>query len=278
MKFHELAGVILDMDGVLWRGEIALPGFADAFAWFAEAEVPYLLATNNSGKTVAQYQEKLARLGAPGVPADRILSSAVATAQWLGKRYPAGTTVYVIGMAGIREALDDAGFDVVGEGQPAELVVAGIDRDLTYAKARHAARLINAGAAFFGTNADKTFPDADGLSPGAGSILALIEAATGVPPIVIGKPHRAMFDAAIDALKADPERILMVGDRLDTDIAGAQAAGMKTALLLSGVTTPDALAAADVWPDVAYEDLAALIRAWAGDAWMTERARARRRR
>lgn len=277
MKFHELRGVILDMDGVLWRGDVALPGFADIFAWLAEKQMPYLLATNNSGKTAVQYQEKLAALGVPDVPADRILSSAIATAQWLGKRYPAGTTVYVIGMTGIREALDDSGFDVVGEGQPAELVVVGIDRDLTYAKARHAVRLIHGGAAFFGTNADKTLPDADGIGPGAGSILALIETAAGVAPTVIGKPHRAMFDAAIDALNADPAHVLMVGDRLDTDIAGAQAVGMKTALVLSGVTTPDTLASADVWPDVAYEDLAALVRAWAGDAWMTERIRARRR-
>lgn len=277
MNFDTISGVILDMDGVLWRGEMALPGLDDAFAWLTERAVPYALLTNNSGKTQAQYIEKLARLGIHGVPAERILTSAVATADDLGRQYPAGTRVYVVGMDGLRHALDEAGFDIVDETSDAEIVVAGIDTGLTYATLKHAADLVRSGAEFVGTNGDLTFPAADGLNPGAGTVLAAIQAASGVAPRVIGKPARPMFEAALRLLGTPAERTLMVGDRLDTDIAGAQGAGLATALVLSGITTPDVLATAGVWPDVAYEDLSALVRAWAGDAWMIERARAKRK-
>lgn len=277
MNFSRVSAVILDMDGVLWRGEMPLPGLDDTFAWLAEQSIPYVLLTNNSGKTQAQYVEKLARLGIPDVPQHCIITSATATADDLAQHFPAGTRVYVVGMDGVRAALDAAGFDVVGEGEPAEVVVAGIDVTLTYAKIKHAADLVRGGAAFIGTNGDLTFPAADGLNPGAGTVLAAIQAASGVAPRVIGKPARPMFESALRVLGVPAERALMVGDRLDTDISGAQAAGLATALVLSGVTTPEQLAADGVWPDVAYEDLSALVRAWAGDAWMTGRARAKRK-
>lgn len=277
MKFNQISGVVLDMDGVLWRGATPLPGLQDAFAWFTERDIPYALLTNNSGKTQAQYVAKLESLGVPDVPPQRILTSAVATADHLSTRYPAGTPVYVVGMDGIRSALTDAGFDVVDGDAPAEVVVVGIDFDLSYAKLKRAALLIRSGAAFIGTNGDKTFPDGDGLVPGAGSLLALIQTATGVAPEVVGKPGLPMFEAALRATGTPAAKTLMVGDRLDTDIFGAKGAGMPTALLLSGVTTPDELAVSDVWADVAFETLEALLRAWAGDAWVLARQKLRRR-
>lgn len=277
MNFNTVSAITLDMDGVLWRGDTPLPGLIDAFALFAEREIPYALLTNNSSKTQAQYVAKLAALGVPDVPAERILTSAIATADDLAQQFPAGTRVHVVGMTGIREALDAAGFDVIGETGDADVVVAGIDITLDYAKLRRAADLVRGGAVFIGTNGDLTFPDAGGLNPGAGTVLAAIEAASGVAPRIIGKPARPMFESALRLLGVAPERALMVGDRLDTDISGAQAVGMQTVLLLSGVTSPEVMATADVWPDAAYEDLAAMLRAWAGDAWMIERARIRRR-
>lgn len=277
MKFNHISGIVLDMDGVLWRGDTPLPGFHDAFAWFAEKNLPYALLTNNSGKTQAQYVEKLARMGVDGVPPERILTSAIATASYLSTNYPAGTRVYVVGMDGIRAALEEVGFDVVGENAEAEVVVAGIDFHFTYAKLKQAALLIRGGAAFIGTNGDKTFPSTEGLIPGAGSILAMLETATGISPIVIGKPGVPMFEAALRATGTSADKTLMVGDRLDTDISGAQAAGMKTALLLSGVATPEDMATANVWADVAFETLEGLLRAWAGDAWVQARIKTRRK-
>lgn len=278
MKFNQIAGVVLDMDGVLWRGDDPLPGFHDAFAWFAEKNIPYALLTNNSGKTQAQYVEKLARLGVDGVPPERILTSASATAAHLSGGYPAGTRVYVVGMDGIRTALEESGFDVVGEDGHADVVVVGIDFHLSYSKLKRAALLIRAGAAFIGTNADKTFPSSEGLIPGAGSLLAMLETATGVHPLVIGKPATPMFEAALRVTDTPAVKTLMVGDRLDTDISGAQAVGLKTALLLSGVATPEDMATGEIWADVAFETLEGLLRAWAGDAWVQARIKARRGR
>jgi 4-nitrophenyl phosphatase len=277
MNYDSISGIILDMDGVLWRDELPMPGLHDLFVWLAERDIPYALLTNNSSKTQQQYVEKFEKLGVSGVPDWRVLTSSIATAADLAARYAAGTSVYVVGMDGVRDALDAAGFDVVDEHAPAEIVVAGIDTGLTYAKIKRAADLVRAGAEFVGTNGDLTFPAADGLNPGAGTVLAAIQAASGVEPRVIGKPPRPMYETALRLIGLNAPQTLMVGDRIDTDISGAKEAGMPTALVLTGVTTPEMLATSDIWPDVAYEDLAALVRAWAGDAWMIERARAKRK-
>jgi len=277
MKFNQISGVVLDMDGVLWRGDQALPGFHDAFAWFDEQAIPYALLTNNSGKTPAQYVAKFAAMGVLDMLPERILTSATATASYLSAHYPAGTRVYVVGMDGIRAALEEAGFDVVGADGAAEVVVVGIDFEFTYAKLKHAALLIRGGADFIGTNGDKTFPSTEGLIPGAGSLLAMLETAAGVSPLVIGKPGLPMFEAALRVTGTPAAKTLMVGDRLDTDISGAQAAGMQTALLLSGVATPEDMATGEVWADVAFETLEALLRAWAGDGWVQGRIKARRK-
>lgn len=281
MRFRTLSGVIFDMDGVLWRGDQPLDGLAELFRWLAESALPYALATNNSSKTPADYVAKLERMGVSGVPPERIVTAGTATAEALKRRYPAGTTVYVVGMGGIRQALDEAGFDLLPDdasAPPAQVVVCGVDFALTYDKLRLATLHIRRGADFYGTNPDRTFPTPEGLVPGAGSLLAALVAATDVTPTVIGKPHPPMFEMALAMLNAPAENVLMVGDRLDTDIQGAQAVGLRTALLLTGVTTPEMLATSDIWADVAYEDLPALLRAWAGDDWWQAQVRARRQR
>lgn len=269
----------MDMDGVLWRGEAALPGLEDWFAWLREAGIPFALATNNSSNTQADYVAKLARLGIADVPHSSIMTSSTATAAYMQAHYPAGTAVFVLGMKGIREALEQAGFDVIAEGDQtttAQVVVAGIDFELTYARLKRAALLIRAGADFIGTNNDRTFPTPDGLVPGAGSLLAALETATDRQATVIGKPARPMFEAALKHLHTKPAAALMVGDRLDTDIAGAQSVGMQTVLLFTGVTKPKDLTSGDTWPDAAYDDLPALLRAWAGDAWYQARVKTKR--
>lgn len=275
MKFTKIAAAILDMDGVLWRGDEALPGLVDLFDWLHERAIPYVLATNNSSKTPQDYVDKLARMGVSGVPAQAIITSSTATAGYMRHHYPAGTRVYVIGMHGVRLALEDAGFDV-NPGGAVDVVVSGIDTELTYEKLKTAALHIRRGADFIGTNPDRTFPMPDGLVPGAGSIQAALQAATDQVPVIIGKPHPPMFEIALEQLGTDAAATLMIGDRLDTDIAGAKALGLPTVLLLTGVTTPEILAGSDVWADVAYEDLPALLRAWAGDAWWQARVKARR--
>lgn len=279
MKFSAISGVILDMDGVLWRGDTPLPGLEEWFDWLRESNMPYVLATNNSSRTQLDYVAKLERVGITDVPPECIVTSGTATAAYLQKHYPAGTRVHILGMAGLRKMIGAAGFDLSSDDEPPQVVVVGMDFELTYDVLRQAVWHIRAGAAFIGTNPDKTFPVPDGLVPGAGSILAAVEAAAGRPPdVVIGKPNRPMFDIALDVLGSTPENTLMVGDRLDTDILGAQNAGLKTVLVFSGVTKPDDLAVEGIWPDVAFDGLPELVRAWAGDEWYQDRLRTKRGR
>ena len=153
------------------------------------------------------------------------------------------------------------GFHLV-EGR-AKAVVVGIDFNITYNELRAATLLIRGGADFIGTNPDTSYPTPEGIAPGAGSILALLEAASGRPPTIIGKPMRGMFDAALNVLGTQPQDTLMVGDRLNTDISGAKSLGMQTALVLTGVESRESLAESDIQPDYVYPGLPELTMALA---------------
>lgn len=255
-----LEGLILDMDGVLWHGDVPMAGLADFFATLRRLEIDFILATNNATKVAAQYSDKLARFGVV-VPAGQILTSAEATAGYLQGLYPAGTPIFVVGDSGLRLALQTAGFQLVsGDGfdLQADLVVAGLSRELSYPQLAQAAALIRRGAPFIATNNDKTFPSEFGPMPGAGAVIAFLEAATDVRPTIIGKPGRIMFAEAIRRLGSDPAHIAMVGDRLETDIAGAKAAGLQAILLLSGVSGREDLATASHQPDLVLADISQL--------------------
>lgn len=254
-----IKAVISDMDGVLWRGSQALPGMQDFFKLLFERELDFALATNNSSRTRGDYVDKLAAMGVSGIEPRHIVTSGTATVSFLKTQYAAGARMYVVGGAGLKRMLREAGYELVDD--CAEAVVCGIDFDLTYEKARTATLLIRAGARFIGTNPDPSFPAPEGLVPGAGSIIALIEAASGQRPTIIGKPERGMFDAALSQLGARPEETLMIGDRIGTDIAGAQALGIKTALVMTGVETEESLRESKAQPDLVFAGLPELIEA-----------------
>ena len=254
-----IRAIISDMDGVLWRGMQPLPGLHDFFSTMWDKRVDFVLATNNSGKTRMDYVQKLAQLDVTGIQPEHIITSGTATASYLQTKFRPGARIYVVGGAGLKQVLTEAGFTLVEK--DADLVVCGIDFDLTYEKLRAATLLIRGGAGFIGTNPDSSFPSPDGLVPGAGSILALIEAASGQPPIVIGKPSRGMFEAALRQLKTAPEETLMIGDRIGTDIEGAQSLGIKTALVMTGVEDAASLAASRIKPDCVFDGLPDLIKA-----------------
>lgn len=250
---------IIDMDGVLYRGRTRLPGARAFLQALQQADVPHVLLTNNSMQTVAQYVEKLRRMGIE-VPAERIMTSAVATALYLADHAEPGTHVYTIGMVGLEEALREQGFVLTDE-SPAYVVV-GLDEAVTYEKLSTATLAIRAGATFIGTNPDRTLPSERGLEPGAGAILAAIEAATDVKPQIIGKPQPGAFNMALKKLRTDPGDTAMLGDRLETDIVGGAGAGLRTILVLTGATSRSDLATADVEPDMVFESLEPLLAAW----------------
>ncbi len=254
-----IRAVILDMDGVLWRGEQVLPGVAEFFAFLVRHQIPFLLATNNSTHTVASYVERLQAVGVPARP-EHVITSAVATADYIRQHYPPQTPLYIIGQEGIRQAMAEHGFREDAEN--ARLVVVGMDFHVTYAKLKTATLRIRAGADFIGTNGDRTFPIPEGLAPGNGSILAALEAATDVKPLIVGKPQKPMFEIALARLNTAPEHTLMIGDRLETDIQGAQNVGIRTALVLTGITTPEHARSARIQADAVYASLAALHADW----------------
>lgn len=255
----DIQAVVLDMDGVLWRGSTPQPGLVELFDFFRAKNLPFIFATNNSTNTLDVFVQKLAGMGVQIEP-HRLVTSAVATVEYLKASYQNGVRVHLLGEAGLFQLMLEAGFPSVMV--DADVVVVGLDRDVTYEKLRRATYMINDGARFIGTNGDLSFPMPDGLAPGAGSILASLQASTGQEPFVIGKPEPIIFEMALAQLGTVPEHTLMVGDRLETDILGAQRADLKTALLWSGVTTPEILAASDIQPDVVFDDIVAMRQAW----------------
>lgn len=252
---------LLDGDGVLYRGRRRLPGARQFLAALHEAQTPFLLLTNNATKTPQQICDKLARMEIRLHP-EQILTSAQATARWLKQRYPAGSHVLMIGMLGLEQALREAGFALTDDYRQAELVVVGMDTRFTYAKAAEATLAIRRGCPFIGTNPDRSFPSERGIEPGAGSILAMIETATDVPPIIIGKPQVSIFRQALAILGTEAEETVMVGDRYETDILGGHNAGLRTVAVLTGITTAEEFAAANPAPDWIFSGLEELSAAW----------------
>ncbi len=259
-QLTQLRSVIIDMDGVLYRGSTLIPGAASFLGFLRERDISFLLLTNNSTLTAEQYAAKLARMGVQ-VEAECILTSAEATARYLAGKAPPGTEVFAIGEDGVETELTERGF-VLRDDTEVAYVVVGFDRHLTYRKMATACLAIRAGAKFIGTNPDKTYPSELGQMPGNGAALAAIEAGTDMAPLVIGKPQPAIFDLALQKLGAEAETSAVVGDRLDTDILGGQQVGLASILVLSGVTSAQQLQDSSIVPDCVYEDVAALHHAW----------------
>jgi 4-nitrophenyl phosphatase len=262
LNLNDIQALVIDMDGVLWRGNKPLPGLVDFFDFIQTQALPFVLATNNSGKTPEQYVEKLAGFGV-SVKRETILTSSLATAAYLEQTFGPKLTVYVVGQEGLREAMREAGFKLVEDSRrPADVVVAGIDFTITYEKLKHASFLIQRGARFVGSNGDLTLPSEEGLNPGTGAILAAIEAATGVKPVTVGKPERLMFDIALKKIASPPQHTAMIGDRLETDILGAQRAGLKTILVTTGVDDQAAIATKGIRPDAVFSGIEELTQVW----------------
>lgn len=244
------------MDGVLWRGNQPLIDFPEIFQKIRDLNLDVILATNNSTQSRESFLRKIAQYGVTLAPR-QVINSALAATYLLKEHFPEGGRVYVVGESGLVSSLEEQGFIIAKDHVVA--VVAGIDRQLTYEKIATAMRLIRGGAPFYGTNPDRTYPMPDGLIPGAGTILAAIEAATDVKPIIVGKPEPVMLEMALTRMGLTPEQVLVVGDRLDTDIAGGQAIGCRTALVLSGVTTAEEARKWSPAPDIICNRLSDLF-------------------
>jgi 5'-nucleotidase len=247
----------MDMDGVLVHEDQAIPG-ADAFlARLRERGEPHLVLTNNSLYTPRDLSARLATAGLH-VPAEAIWTSALATARFLDQQRPNGTA-FAVGEAGLTTALHEVGYTLVE--QAPDYVVLGETRSYSLGRITQAIRLIDAGARFIATNPDPAGPTPGGIVPATGAVAALVSRATGVEPYYIGKPNPLMMREALRAIDAHSEDTTMIGDRMDTDVVAGIEAGIRTALVLTGITTRDMAERFPYRPSLIVDSIADLLDA-----------------
>jgi glycerol 3-phosphatase-2 len=248
--------ILLDLDGVLYRWPEPIPGASDSVAALRRAGKRIAFVTNNSSQTPAQMAERLASVGVVAKP-EEVVTSALATATVLAER--GVRSAFVVGEEGLLDALGDAGIRVVdASADEVDVVVVGFDRGADYAKLKDASVLVERGVSLVASNADPSFPAPGGESwPGAGALLAAIETTTGSRSDVIGKPEAPLFERALAS--AGGGRPLVVGDRLDTDIAGASRLRWDSALVLTGTTRREDVDSSSWKPTFVIDDLSGLV-------------------
>jgi glycerol-1-phosphatase len=255
----ELDGLIVDLDGVVWLGSAPVPGSIEALGQLRTCGVRLVFLTNDPRSSRAEYAARLAALGVE-VAEEEIVTAGRALAALLAGREAPGTTAFVIGSPSLKAELDEVGLRfLAGEaGREAEVVAVSGHEDFDYDELRIATQAVRRGARLYAAGRDATFPMPDGPWPGTGSVLAAVETAGGTRAIAAGKPEPFIFDLA-RSLLAGCRRVAIVGDNLDSDIAGGNRAGLTTILVLTGTAKREDLAAAGVEPDLVLPDLAALI-------------------
>ncbi|HET7494132.1 MAG TPA: HAD-IIA family hydrolase [Candidatus Limnocylindrales bacterium] len=271
--------LLVDLDGVVYRGAEPVPGVAAVLADRAGRGDDVVYVTNNSMHYRTDYVARLSAMGAPIGP-DRVVSSARATALYLATHEPTIRRVLAVGAGGLERELRDVGLDVVtathaatrmhqegvdgwtAAGGP-DAVVSGLDPTFTYLRLAAAADCIRAGARYIATNRDPVYPTERGLRPGAGSIAAALEATTGVTPLSIGKPGPHLLELAAEAVGRRASDAVMIGDGIATDLPAAHAVGARSVLMLTGVTTRAEVEAlpADQRPTAIAADAAELAAA-----------------
>ena len=254
--------LIFDLDGVVYLGDTPIPGAIQALNQLAEEGHQLFFLTNNSTRSRQNYADKISKMG-HAVRPEQVMTSAYATGLYLEAQGAAGKSVYVVGEGGLREEMRLAGLRVIedGDASAADYVVAGLDRHLTYDKLLRAhIEITRNGATFVATNRDATFPQETGEIPGGGAIVAPIECSSGVQGVTIGKPEPHTWLRILELAGAWPDQALMVGDRSETDILGAKKIGLHTALVLTGVTTPEMVGSLsdEAAPEFVLPDLTAL--------------------
>lgn len=256
---------LLDLDGVIYRGNILLPGARELVEWIDATGCQALYLSNNSFATPEEVAAKLTRLGMPR-PEGRVFTAGLASVQAVAERFPGGT-VFMLTMPSVEAMAVRAGLRPVWhddvDSETPDAVVVGLDRTLTYGRLSRALRAVLQGAAFYGVNRDPRLPVEDGFEPGTGSLVAALEYASGQIAETIGKPEPGIALEAMRLLNADPASTLMIGDGLDLDIVAGHAANVTTALVLTGLTTATeaALATGNRRPDIVFPDLVALLQA-----------------
>lgn len=268
-RLRSAKGFVFDMDGVIYLGSQLLPGVSDLFNTLRLQDIPFVLGTNNSTATQRTFVERLQTMGVH-VEANQIQTSTTVTRELLTSDpdLKPDALILCVGQPSIPSILQEGtSFRIVAENDAVhdvDVVVAGLDFDFTYRKMARAVEAIGHGARFIATNADDRLPTENGYQPGAGSCIAGITVASRVEPVIVGKPEPLMMHKAAEHMGLATDEVVMVGDRLDTDVLAAQRAGMMTALVLTGLTDRAMLVDSDILPDFIFADLPAMMQAYTG--------------
>lgn len=260
---NDYRAFLLDLDGVIFRGDQRLPGAREFVEWADATGRQALYLSNNSLQAPEEVAAKLARLGMPH-PEGRVLTAGWAAVQMVAARWPGGR-VYVLGMPSVERMAERAGLRVVWreevEGAVPDVVLSALDRTLTYGRLSRALRAVLGGAALIAVNRDPRLPVEDGFEPGTGAIATALEYASGVNAEIVGKPAPGIVLEAMRQLGVTPDQTLMIGDGLDLDIVAGRAAGVTTALVLTGLTTREQAETAigDRRPDLVFDSMVDLL-------------------
>lgn len=247
-----LKGLIIDMDGVLWHGDRPLPGLPEFFAYLKQHQTKFMLATNNNTQRPEGFVAKAAQFGVD-IDSTQVVTASVATVHYLRSKYRPGSRIHVVGESALKSLITEAGFIMADT--EVEAVIVTLDRQLTYEMLKQATLLIRAGAEFIAPNLDPSYPTPEGFVPGGGAVVAAVATAADQHPVVVGKPESWMFQICMERMQTQAFETASLGDRLSTDIAGGQRLGLKTILVLSGVTSVIDLAASLVRPTWVFQGL-----------------------
>lgn len=249
---------LIDLDGVIYRGNELLPGAKDFITWLKDNNKKFLFLTNNSFASETQVLEKLIGLGIV-TDTSHLLSAGEAAVQNIARRFP-GALVYLVGEQPLKDLLRKYQLHVADvDAHQADVVLVGLDRHFDYKKLTGAVLAVRAGAHFITINRDPLLPVAGGFIPGCGTMAAAIEAGCGVTPEVVGKPEPTLLQEAMRRLGSHPDETVMIGDGLDVDIQAGKAAGTHTLLVLSGKDSLEDVAKSSIKPDHIYQDVGALL-------------------
>jgi NagD protein len=248
-------GFLIDMDGVIYRGNEMIPGAVEFVDKLLSKDIPFLFLTNNSQRTKRDVVMRLKRMGID-ISEKHVFTSAIATAQYLAHQKPEGTA-YVIGEGGLLTALHEHHYTIVDHDP--DFVVVGEGRTMTLEGVEHAVRHIYNGAKLIATNLDPNCPTPNGLRPGCGAFVSMIELATGRKAFSVGKPSPVMFRAARKELGLRTHETVMIGDTMETDILGGVQMGYFTVLVLSGGTSKEELPKFSYQPDLVVSSIGELL-------------------
>jgi HAD superfamily hydrolase (TIGR01450 family) len=250
---------LVDLDGVVWRGEEAIAGAAETIEILRGSGKRVVFVTNNASRSPREYAVKLMRQRIPTDPSDVVTSAHAVVEQLRSLRLHRGDRVHVCAAPGLAQVLRGHGFTPTVQTQDVKALVVAWNPRLTFEDLRRAADLARTGMPFIGANRDATYPSESGLLPGTGAILAAIETASGRSATVVGKPQPGVIRIALHRAEVDPSRALFIGDRPDSDVAGARAAGVPVALVLTGVTSEGELGSLTHRPDMILGTLADVL-------------------